>query len=109
MKRLDQRNAIDFVPLSSDSPAPHVQNPLGCPVSKSELLARFHAREAGGALLSGAPAFAAMWKRMPQRQLRWIGRTAERSGLFMRALEMSYRGFLIVRPSLQWLVRRFQS
>lgn len=109
MKRLDQRNAIEFVPLSSQSPAPQLQAPSGCPVSKSELLARFHAQEAGGELLSGAPAFAAMWKRMPHKQLRWIGRTAESSGLFMRALEMSYRGFLIVRPSLQRLVKRMQS
>lgn len=105
MKSLDSCNAIEFIPLSKDDKIAGVVSPSGCPLTKEELLARFHAQEAGGDVVSGARAFAAMWKRMPQRQLSWIGRTAERNRFFMSFLEISYRGFLVIRPALQYIMR----
>lgn len=93
MKRLDRDHAIDFVDVSEDA------DPT-CPVDQSELLARFHAEE-DGEVLSGAAAFAAMWRAIPR--LRWLGRLA-RNHTVLRVLEWLYVQFLKVRPRLQKLV-----
>ena len=92
MRRLDRRRSIDFIDVSSPVPT--------CPVDRTALLARFHASE-GGRLLSGAAAFAAMWRAIPL--LRPLG-LAARSPLVLSGLEAAYRVFLRVRPSLQRLV-----
>jgi predicted DCC family thiol-disulfide oxidoreductase YuxK len=89
MKRLDRRGAIDFVDLSRDSDGQ-------CPISKAELLARFHARE-NGRMLSGGAAFAAMWRAIPL--LRPVGELA-RIPLVLKLLERAYVLFLRVRPRL---------
>ncbi len=95
MRRLDTRGAILFVDAAG---------PATCPLDRSEMLARFHAREADGPLLSGAAAFAAMWRAIPL--LRPLG-VAARSPLVLSMLERLYRRFLRVRPHLQrWLARR---
>lgn len=95
MRRLDKRGAIAFV----DAAGPAV-----CPLDLAEMLARFHARETGGPLLSGAAAFAAMWRAIPL--LRPLGEAA-RSRLVLSMLDRLYLGFLHVRPHLQrWLIRR---
>lgn len=109
LKGLDTKHEIDFIALTPATPTPFVPSPNqeGCPLTKKELLARFHAQEDGKDVVSGARAFAAMWKRMPQKQLRWIGETAERNNAFMGILEVTYRSFLIVRPGLQWIFRKF--
>jgi predicted DCC family thiol-disulfide oxidoreductase YuxK len=67
------------------------------------MLARFHASE-DGELLSGAAAFAAMWRAIPL--LRPLGLLA-RSPLALRVLEAAYLAFLRVRPALQRAARRF--
>jgi predicted DCC family thiol-disulfide oxidoreductase YuxK len=91
MQRLDRARAIDFVDVSRpDAPA-------DCPIDRAELLARFHARE-NGQLLSGAAAFAAMWRALPL--LRPLGLLA-RNPLVLRLLERAYVRFLRVRPALQ--------
>lgn len=95
MRRLDRRGAIDFVRLSDVAMA-------DCPVDRADLLQRFHARE-NGVLLSGAAAFAAMWRAIPL--LRPIGLMA-RSRLVLALLERSYRMFLKFRPGLQRVFRR---
>lgn len=93
MRRLDRRNAINFVSIQSGS---------GCPISDDELMARFHAREYGEPIVSGAAAFAAMWRAIPA--LRPLGLLARfRPVLWM--LERMYLGFLKIRP---WLQRRVQ-
>jgi len=94
IRRLDRRGAIDFVDLT-----------LGgtCPTDREALLKRFHAREAGAVdLVSGAEAFAAMWRAIPL--LRPFGQLA-RIPPVLWLLERAYRGFLHVRPTLQALVR----
>lgn len=98
MRRLDRRNAIAFVDVSQAA-APDA---AGCPVDRSALLARFHALE-DGRLLSGAAAFAAMWRAVPL--LRPLG-LAARNRLVLAGLERLYGLFLRVRPRLQRAARR---
>lgn len=94
IKRLDSRGAIRFVDLAGQQGE--------CPLDRAELLAKFHAREEGGPLLSGAAAFAAMWRNIPL--LRPIGVLARwRPALWL--LDRLYMLFLRVRPALQKLVR----
>jgi predicted DCC family thiol-disulfide oxidoreductase YuxK len=91
IRRLDRRGRIDFVDVSGVSAV------ADCPADRSALLARFHARE-GDRLLSGAAAFAAMWRAIPW--LRPLGEAARFPPL-LALLELGYRGFLKVRPALQ--------
>lgn len=94
MRRLDRRQAIRFVDVASPETA--------CPIDRSALLARLHARE-DGVLLSGAAAFAAMWRAIPV--LRPLGLLA-RNRLMLRVLEAAYLRFLKVRPRLQALLKQ---
>jgi hypothetical protein len=66
------------------------------------MLARFHARE-GESVLTGAAAFAAMWRAIPV--LRPFGLLA-RAPWALKILEALYVRFLRVRPRLQALVAR---
>ena len=93
LRRLDRRQAIRFIDVSNPRAGEH------CPIDRSALLARFHAEE-GGRLLSGAAAFAAMWRAIPL--LRPLG-LAARNQLVLRLLERLYLRFLTIRP---WLQRR---
>ncbi|MBC2775078.1 DUF393 domain-containing protein [Rhizobium sp. AQ_MP] len=89
MRRLDRRGAIEFIDAC---------DPQGsCPIDRADLLARFHAEE-GGKLLSGAAAFAAMWRAIPL--LRPIGLVAGWKPL-TPLFDVAYRHFLRIRPRLQ--------
>lgn len=91
---LDRRGAIHFEDISqSGSP---------CPLDRAQMLARFHAQEQGKPIVSGAAAFAAMWRAIPI--LRPLGELARVPALLW-ALERLYLGFLKVRPRLQRLFR----
>jgi predicted DCC family thiol-disulfide oxidoreductase YuxK len=92
MRRLDRPGAIRFVDLSSLAA-------VDCPTDRSALLQRFHAME-DGRMVSGAEAFAAMWRAIPV--LRPLG-IAARSPWVLRLLERCYVLFLRVRPVLQRL------
>jgi predicted DCC family thiol-disulfide oxidoreductase YuxK len=93
MRRLDRRQAIEFVDVQSPQSV--------CPLDRAALLARFHAREAGGEIVSGAAAFAAMWRAIPI--LRPLGRAARWKPVLW-VLEKLYLQFLKVRPRLAaWL------
>jgi predicted DCC family thiol-disulfide oxidoreductase YuxK len=94
MRRLDRRGAIHFVDLSDQGSA--------CPVDRAALLQRFHARE-GDVLLSGAAAFAAMWRTIPL--LRPLG-LAARNVRVLRLLERLYLAFLRIRPASPMLAAR---
>ncbi len=91
MRKLDRAKRIDFIDVGDPAAA--------CPIDRTALLARFHARE-DGQMLSGAAAFAAMWRAIPL--LRPLG-LAARSPLILRLLEAAYVRFLRLRPALQRL------
>jgi predicted DCC family thiol-disulfide oxidoreductase YuxK len=97
MRRLDRRGAIDFVDVSTPGGS--------CPIDRKTLLARFHARE-NGVMLSGAAAFAAMWRAIPL--LRPLGLIARWKPV-LALLERAYLRFLKIRPHLQGLLRERQA
>lgn len=97
MRRLDRGGAITFIDVASGS--------ADCPIDRAALLARFHARE-DGRMVSGAAAFAAMWRAVPR--LRPLG-LAARNPLVLAGLEWIYLLFLRARPRLQRLAARFES
>jgi predicted DCC family thiol-disulfide oxidoreductase YuxK len=68
--------------------------PLGADLSREAALARMHVRLPNGALLSGAAAFAAMWRNMPGMQ--WLGRLLQVPPFGVLA-EMGYQIFLRFR------------
>lgn len=96
MRRLDRAGAITFIDARDGE--------ASCPVDRAALLRRFHARE-NGEMLSGAAAFAAMWRAIPV--LRPLG-LAARNPILLALLERGYRLFLRVRPRLQRLARRIE-
>jgi predicted DCC family thiol-disulfide oxidoreductase YuxK len=87
MRRLDRRGHVVFVDVSDGA--------AGCPIDRQALLERFHARENDGPIVSGAAAFAAMWRAIPL--LRPLG-LAARSPAVLRVLERLYLAFLRRRP-----------
>lgn len=90
MQRLDRRKRIVFVDVAAaDAP---------CPLDRQLMLAQFHATTAAGETLSGAAAFAAMWRELPL--LRPLGLVA-RNRLVLALLERAYLQFLKIRPTLQ--------
>lgn len=77
--------------------------PLPPGATREELLARFHVRQADGRLLSGAPAFLALWATLPG--WRWLALLGRAPGVAW-AMERAYRLFLRARPTLQrWAAR----
>ena len=95
MRRLDKRGAINFVDVAPPEAA--------CPIDRTLLLARFHAQAVNQPIVSGAAAFAAMWRVIPM--LRPLGLIAQNK-LVLAILERAYTLFLKVRPKLQRLVAR---
>ncbi len=95
MRRLDAGKAVVFLDASRAETA--------CPVDRATLLARFHALE-DGRLLSGAAAFAAMWRAIPG--LRPFGLLARRRRV-LSLLERLYGAFLGARPFMQRVLLRF--
>jgi len=95
LRRLDRRGRVDFVDVAPEDAAP------ACPIDRAELLARFHAQEAGKPIRSGVSAFAAVYRQIPLMApighllavppIRWLA-------------ERAYRQFLKVRPRLQRFV-----
>lgn len=88
MQGLDRAGKIQFIDLTSAD---------SCPLDPALMLARFHARE-NGVMLSGAAAFAAMWRAIPL--LRPLGLAARLPGI-TALLEWAYVRFLRIRPRLQ--------
>ena len=97
MRRLDRARRVEFRDVSPEGAA--------CPLPRGELLAQLHASE-DGRMLSGAAAFAAMWRAIPV--LRPLGLLARwRPALI--ALQHLYAAFLRVRPTLQRVARALAS
>ncbi len=95
IKRLDRRGRLAFEDVSGPD------TPPDCPIDRADLLARFHVRTPAGRVLSGAAAFAAMWREIPV--LSPLGHVA-RIPPVLWMLERGYRLFLRVRPRLQRLI-----
>lgn len=94
VRRLDKRGAIRFI---------DIQAGRDCPLDPQVLLERFHAQEGEGPVVSGARAFAAMWRAIPI--MRPLGLLAQ-SKVVLWVLERGYVGFLKVRPALQRMMSR---
>jgi predicted DCC family thiol-disulfide oxidoreductase YuxK len=84
---------LRFVDVSDPDAAPADD------LTRAAALARFHVRDGDGALLSGAAAFAALWRSLPG--WRWLGRIVGARPVLPLA-EAAYRAFLPLRP---WLAR----
>ncbi len=93
MRRLDRRGAIVFVDVAAEN--------ANCPLDRSLLLARLNASE-DGEIVSGAAAFAAMWRAIPL--LRPLGLVA-RHRWVLNVLERLYVLFLRFRPKIQAMMR----
>jgi len=77
--------------------------PLPAGTTRAQLLARFHVQGSDGCLISGAPAFLALWATLPG--WRWLARLGRLPGVPW-AMERLYRLFLRGRPALQrWAAR----
>lgn len=96
IRRLDaKKGRLAFVNLTGDST---------CPLDRGDMLAKFHAQEAGKEIVVGAAAFGAMWRQVTLFQpLGWLA-------LFPPALwvlDKLYVQFLRIRPRLQsWMQTR---
>lgn len=89
------RAEADFVDVSDASNVPPDLSPEAA-------MGRFHVRE-DDRLLSGAAAFAALWR--GTRGFRWLGRLAALP-VIRPALEGLYRAFLVIRPAIQRRVQK---
>jgi ubiquinone biosynthesis monooxygenase Coq7 len=73
-----------------------------CAIDPVEAMRRFHVVEEGRAL-SGAAAFAALWRRL-SRPWSWLGALCRVPGV-VTVGELAYCAFLRLRPALQRLAR----
>ena len=95
---------IAFVDGGRDTP-PAARGP---DLDRAAALARFHARGADGRLVSGATAFARLWRVLPG--WRWLGRLVDLHVFGLRPVlplaEAVYRLSLPLRPRLARLLAR---
>ncbi|WP_085340399.1 thiol-disulfide oxidoreductase DCC family protein [Aquidulcibacter paucihalophilus] len=92
-QKLDRKaGRVAFVDLTGDGT---------CPLNRADMLARFHAQEGGGPVISGAKAFAAMWKQVtPFQPLGYLAQLP----IILPFLDWLYDQFLKVRPRLQTIM-----
>lgn len=95
-QKADTANAIDWVDVSN----PQLEAKL--PLSRQALLARFHVQRPNGDLISGARGFIELWRQLPK--WRWLGFICSTPGMPW-VLELSYQGFLKIRPGVQRIFR----
>ena len=88
---------VAFIDVSVHEPGTIVTG-----LDKATALKRFHVRDADGTLVSGAEGFGHLWLVLPA--WRWLGRIVLLPGV-LQVSEAVYRGFLVVRPALQWMFR----
>ncbi|MFZ6801197.1 thiol-disulfide oxidoreductase DCC family protein [Undibacterium sp. Di24W] len=68
---------------------------LGTQLERAQALAKLHARDENGMLVSGAAAFVMMWRQMPA--LKWITSFLDHAWI-IRVLDYLYEAFLKIRP-----------
>lgn len=98
-RKLDTAGAVAFADVSLPAGDP------GPDLARSDAMARFHVRTPDGRLLSGAAAFAALWRTMPG-PWRVLGHVAGWRPV-TAVLEGVYRAFLPIRPALSRTFARF--
>ncbi len=76
---------------------------LGDDLTQQDAMGRFHVRRPDGELVSGARGFAELWSALPK--WRWLATVANLPGV-TPALEIAYRGFLPLRPTLSRIASR---
>jgi 3-demethoxyubiquinol 3-hydroxylase len=98
---LQPTTPLCFADISN--PAQPLPSPLPAGTTRQQLMARFHVLDSSGQLLSGARAFLALWATLPGwRWLAYAGRVPGAAAL----MEVAYRVFLRLRPTLQrWAAR----
>lgn len=89
-----RRGAERFVWIDANNADPAS---LGSGLDRETAMARMHVRQSNGKLLTGAAAFAEMWRQMPG--LKWLGWLLAIPP-FGAIAELAYRGFLLTRT--QW-------
>ena len=94
-RRADGAGELCFVDISDKNKT------LPADLTRCEAMRRFHVRKQSGTLLSGAAAFAEVWRHLPR--WRWAARAAALPGA-LRLLELAYRLFLPLRPALSRFV-----
>ena len=99
-QRADRQQAIEWQDVAQESAA------ISLPLPRETLLRRFHVQRPDGEMVSGARAFIEVWAALPG--WRWIARFCRIPGV-PSLLEVSYRIFLKLRPTLQKLQRRKSS
>jgi len=96
-RRHDQAGALCFVDTSEIGAVV----PAGMTLQRAK--ERFHVLVGDGRILSGAAAFVEVWNHLPN--WRWAARAASRPRVLF-VLELSYRIFLLFRPSISHLFGR---
>jgi predicted DCC family thiol-disulfide oxidoreductase YuxK len=96
-QRQDGADALRFVDVS------RTDSELPSHLTRESAMARFHVETADGRLVSGARAFASVWRALPR--WRWAGRLAAIPGV-TPIIELAYRLFLPVRPYMSRLAAR---
>lgn len=96
-RRHDTYDALRLVDVSQN------QTELPEGLSRAAAMARFHIQTADGRVLSGAAAFVQLWRGLPR--WRWLARVADIPGVLW-LMELAYRGFLPIRPSIAKILRR---
>ena len=98
------KNAVPSIPIKWVDVSVGTQGIAGR--SCGELMSRFHVQAADGILRSGAAAFVSLWLLYPG--WRWLGKFGSLPGMH-HVLELVYRCFLFVRPSVQWIFRKIEA
>ena len=96
-RNLSATEPVQFVDISDAA------TPVPVGQSREALLSRFHVQHGDGRMESGARAFVSLWACLPY--WRWLARLSAVPGV-TGLLELTYRGFLRVRPAMQRLVIR---
>ncbi len=93
----NDKGKLHFVDVSRDGAD------LGADLAPKDAMSRFHVRTQKGELLSGAKAFAEVWR--VSAGWNWTSRLVRVPGV-LPAMEVVYRGFLMVRPAISLLAAR---
>jgi predicted DCC family thiol-disulfide oxidoreductase YuxK len=98
-KKIDASCNLHLIDVSESDPD------LELPVGRDQAMARFHVMSNEGRLLSGAAAFIEVWRHLPR--WRFAAKAASLPGI-PPLLELAYRLFLPIRPSISRLVSKMQ-